>query len=143
MRRRAQATAGFALRARGGSRGTRARGRVRVRGSRRALCAVLFSAITVSGCTLLGPDFKLPFISIPKSYPERDVGASPPIAVPANWWLLYGDPTLDKLVAAGLQNNADVRRAIARIEEAEAFMREVSAASLLPQIDGNAAAGRS
>jgi multidrug efflux system outer membrane protein len=112
-----------------------------VRGKRFFVTVLL--TLTLSGCTLLGPDFKLPFIGFPKSYPERDVGVAPSIAVPANWWLLYGDPALDKLVAAGLQNNADVRRAIARIEEAEAFMREVSAASLLPEIDGNATGGRS
>jgi multidrug efflux system outer membrane protein len=63
--------------------------------------------------------------------------------VPANWWRLYGDADLDRLVANGLDRNADIRIAVARLEEAEAFMREVSAASLFPQIDGNAAAGRS
>lgn len=105
--------------------------------------AVLVLPLAVSGCTL-GPDFKLPFLNLPKNYPERDVAtAAAPLAPPANWWLLYSDPVLDKLVATGLQDNTDVRIAIARLEEAEAFMREVDAASILPQIDGNAAAGRS
>ena len=107
-----------------------------------ARLTALLLVFMLSGCTLLGPDFKLPFINLPKAYPEKDVGAAPSIAVPANWWLLYGDPALDKLVAAGLANNTDVRRAVARIEEAEAFMREVNSASLLPEIEGNAAAGR-
>src|SRR5688572_21476525 len=99
-------------------------------------------ALTASACTV-GPDFKLPFLNFPKAYPEREVAsAAAPITAPANWWLLYGDPTLETLVAAGLAHNADVRIAIARMEEAEAFMREVNAASGLPEISGNAAVGR-
>ncbi len=105
--------------------------------------AILVLPFLVSACTL-GPDFKLPFLNFPKSFPERDVAtAAAPLAPPANWWILYSDPVLDKLVATGLQDNTDVRIAIARLEEAEAFMREVDAASILPQIDGNVAAGRS
>jgi multidrug efflux system outer membrane protein len=105
---------------------------------------VVLLALTLSGCKLLGPDFKLPFINFPKQYSEPEVAAAPAPALgaPANWWLLYSDATLDQLVAAGLQNNTDVRIAIERIEEAEAFMREVSAASLLPQVEGEASASR-
>jgi multidrug efflux system outer membrane protein len=99
--------------------------------------------VALSGCKLIGPDFKLPFISFPKKYPEPEV-ASPaaPLTAPANWWLLYGDGTLNKLVAVGLQNNVDVRIAVARIEEAEALMREARAA-LFPEIDAGGAVGRS
>lgn len=104
--------------------------------------ALLLIAVTLSGCTL-GPDFKLPFLNLPTKYPEPEVAPGARLAPPANWWLLYGDPVLDMLVGAGLQGNTDVRLAIARLEEAEAFLREVNAASLIPQIDGNVAAGRS
>jgi len=102
-------------------------------------------AFTLSGCKMLGPDFKLPFVNLPKKFPEAEVStaAAATIAAPANWWLLYGDGTLDKLVAVGLQNNAEVRIAIARIEEAEAVVREANAVSLFPQVEGNAAAARS
>lgn len=106
----------------------------------RWLAALL--AVALSGCTL-GPDFKRPFLGLPTAYPEPEVAASEPLAVPADWWRLYGDPELDELVANGLTRNADIRIAVARLEEAEAFMREVNAVSLFPQIDGDAAAGRS
>jgi len=104
--------------------------------------ASLLLIFTLSGC-MLGPNFKLPFLNLPQKYPEPEVAAGARLSPPANWWLLYGDPALDKLVAEGLQSNTDVRLAIARLEEAEAFLREVNAASIIPQIDGNAAAGRS
>jgi multidrug efflux system outer membrane protein len=63
--------------------------------------------------------------------------------VPANWWQLYGDETLDKLVIVGLERNVDVRRAIARIDEAAAVVREADAVTLFPQIDADIAATRS
>jgi len=45
------------------------------------------------------------------------------------------------LVAKALQNNSDIKLAVARIEESDAVLREVGAA-LFPQIDLNSAASR-
>ncbi len=47
---------------------------------------------------------------------------------------LYDDPTLTRLVAKALADNLDVAYAVARIEEADADLREVNA-SLFPEID--------
>lgn len=114
-----------------------------MRRARRATAAALGAAFALGGCSV-GPDWKLPFLNLPRQYPEPDVGSNAPLrAVPANWWRLYNDAELDRLVDAGLARNTDVRLAIARIEEAEAVLREAAAASLFPQIDGNAALGRS
>ena len=115
--------------------------RVGVRGSLRALCALLATTLLLSACTL-GPNFKLPFFDFPKKFSEPEVATGQPLVVPANWWRLYGDAELDRLVSVGLARNADVRLAVARIEEAEAFMREAAAASLFPEITGNADASR-
>lgn len=104
-------------------------------------CGALLLASTLSACTV-GPNFKLPFFDLPNKFPEPEVPTGQPLTVPANWWRLYGDAELDALVSAGLARNSDVRLAVARIEEAEAFMREVAAGSLFPQIDGNAGLSR-
>jgi len=96
---------------------------------------------TLSACTV-GPNFKLPFFNMPKKFPEAEVSTGQPLVVSANWWKLYGDADLDRLVSLGLERNTDVRLAVARIEEAEAFMREVAAGSLFPQIDANAGLSR-
>jgi multidrug efflux system outer membrane protein len=103
--------------------------------------AALALALFLSACTL-GPNFKLPFLNLPQKFPEPEVGTGQQLTVPANWWRLYGDPDLERFVTSGLERNADVRLAIARIEEAEAFMREVAAGSLFPQVDGNVGASR-
>lgn len=107
-----------------------------------ARLAVVVAALALGGCTLLGPDYKRPQIDLPNRYPEAEAGTAAAVPVPANWWLLYGDPLLDKLVTAGLVQNTDVKVAVARIEEAEAVLRE-AAATLFPQVDANAFAGRS
>jgi len=91
---------------------------------------------------MLGPDYERPAMDLPKAYTEPEVGATAP--VPSDWWKLYGDPTLNELIAAALERNADIRLAVARIEEADANLRAASAA-FLPEIDlgGNANRTRS
>ncbi len=108
------------------------------------MSARLFSlacALLLAGC-MVGPDYERPAMDLPNAYPEQDAGAA--ARVRPDWWKLYGDPTLDDLVASALERNADVRLAVARIEEADANLRAARAA-FLPQIDlgGNANRTRS
>src|SRR5258708_3247975 len=55
-------------------------------------------------------------------------------ALRSDWWRLYNEPKLDELVASALERNADIRFAVARIEEADANLRAANAA-FLPEID--------
>ncbi|MES2564526.1 MAG: efflux transporter outer membrane subunit [Pseudomonadota bacterium] len=103
-----------------------------------ALAAVV--AMTLCGCTVVGPNYTRPEVNIPVSYSEASTDAE--LIVPPRWWALYRDPTLDLLIDSGLAKNADVRLAIARMAEAEGLIREANA-TLLPQLDANAAIGRS
>jgi outer membrane protein, multidrug efflux system len=49
-------------------------------------------------------------------------GASPASAAGEQWWSLFGDPVLDRLVDEALQHNHDVEAAAARVLEAEAAL---------------------
>jgi multidrug efflux system outer membrane protein len=102
---------------------------------------VLAGVLLLGGC-MLGPDYERPAMDLPKAYTEAEVGTT--IPVPSDWWKLYGDATLNELVASTLERNADIRLAVARIEEADANLRAASAA-FLPEIDlgGNANRTRS
>ncbi|HZE10337.1 MAG TPA: efflux transporter outer membrane subunit [Burkholderiales bacterium] len=99
-------------------------------------CA-LACALLLAGCAV-GPDYERPAMELPAAYTEQDVGAA---ALRSDWWKLYNDPKLDELVAATLERNADIRLAVARIEEADANLR-AARASFLPEIDLSGAANR-
>ncbi len=98
-------------------------------------------ALLLSGCAAVGPDHERPAIDLPGAYPEAPVDLSA-AAVPAEWWKLYGDQRLDQLVASALERNADMRIAVARIEETDANLREAGAA-FLPEVDLGATPSRS
>jgi len=99
---------------------------------------IVLACALLAGCAV-GPDYERPATDLPNAYTEPDVGDA--AAVRADWWKLYGDPVLDGLVASALERNADVRLAVARIEEADANLRVVNAA-FLPEIDLGAGANR-
>ncbi len=50
--------------------------------------------------------------------------------VPDDWWRLYDDPVLDRLVLASLAANADLRVAYANLDGARAALRQARAARL-------------
>ena len=58
------------------------------------------------------------------------------------WWKSYQDEKLNELVDLSLKNNTNIALAVARIEEADANMREVGG-YLFPQVDFSADATRS
>ena len=99
-----------------------------------ALCVLL------AGC-MVGPDYKRPALDVPGAYTEPASTAKP--VIPPQWWSLYNDPLLDQLVLDGLARGADVKLAVARVEEAQAALREARALLFFPEIDGNAGATRS
>lgn len=83
-------------------------------------------ALALAACTT-GPDYRPMPVSAPAAAPF--VNANAPALVsdgdPAgNWWLLYDDPVLNRLVEDALAANTDVRVAEARLERAQAALRE-------------------
>jgi len=105
---------------------------------KRLACAT--ALLLVAGCAMVGPDYERPASNLPSSYAEPAKAGE--VAVPREWWTLYGDATLDELVRAGLERNTDVAIAVARLEEAQAALRETRAAVYFPQVDVNAGATR-
>ena len=97
---------------------------------------------TLISCKTVGPDYKRTTANLPATYSEADSSANAANVVQKLWWLEYQDPKLNELVALSLKNNTNIALALARIEEADASMREVGA-SLYPQVDLNAGAKRS
>jgi outer membrane protein, multidrug efflux system len=99
-------------------------------------------ALLLTGCSV-GPDYLRPANWLPTAFstskpaPEK---SNP--AVEARWWTLFVDATLNDLVDQALQHNADLRTAIARVEQADAAAREAGAA-FFPAIDAQAGGSNS
>ena len=94
----------------------------------------LSALLLLAGCAAVGPDYERPAANLPGAYPDAPVDLPAAVAISADWWKLYGDQRLDELVASALARNADIRIAVARIEETDANLREAGAA-FLPEID--------
>ena len=81
--------------------------------------AVACAVAGAAACAPVGPDYRRPDLDVPKAYAESQPGGVALPAVPADWWRLYQDATLDRLVDAGFTQGSDVRLAIARIPEVD------------------------
>jgi multidrug efflux system outer membrane protein len=104
----------------------------------------LLLATLLPGCALLGPDYQRPSFSLPAMFGSDNASDADQAVLTAEspWWELYQDPVLNDLVSKALENNSNIKIAVARVEEADAFMREVGSA-LFPQIDLDAGGSRS
>jgi len=104
--------------------------------------ASVATALALAGCAL-GPDYARPEarLGLPADY---TAAAPTPAAnaIAADWWTLFGDARLNELVGQALAGSPDALSAAARMEEADAVLRQVDAA-LLPQINADASGSRS
>lgn len=97
--------------------------------------APLVAALALSGCAV-GPDYLRPSALLPSVFGEATPVAQSQ-AIDNRWWTLFEDATLNDLVEQALKNNADLRTAIARVEQANAVAREAGA-GFFPEINGEA-----
>ncbi len=95
---------------------------------------VLLTSLT--GCMLVGPNYERPELALPDNYGEAGQSLAPSTLeeIPNQWWTLYEDPELNAIVEKAFRNNSNIKSAVARIEEADAQMREVGA-YLFPTVD--------
>lgn len=112
----------------------------------RSLTLSVIAAAVLAGCAV-GPDYRRPEVSLPDKY-GADAAAVPAAGsaqeVSPRWWTAFNDPQLNALMDAALARNTDLLQAVARVEQAEALLREARAVQW-PAIDlgANATRGRS
>lgn len=103
---------------------------------------LVIAALFLTGCQSIWPEYLRPKVDVPAQYVEASQSAAAETLVANNWWTLYQDQELNGLVEKALQNNKDIKLAAARIEEADAVLREVGG-YLFPQVDLTSGAKRS
>jgi len=99
--------------------------------SGRTLTALVI-ALALAGCASVGPDYKRPAVSVPQEW--RTTGEGVGSMADLEWWQLFQDPVLRDLIATALEENRDLRLAVARVAEARAQLA-VTRAAQFPQVD--------
>ena len=99
-------------------------------------------ALALTGC-MVGPDYHRPDTKLPDSFSaQAAMQTDGELALNLDkWWESFQDPVLNSLMDKAFADNLDIARAVARIEEADAAMREAGAA-LFPQVDLSGSAAR-
>jgi NodT family efflux transporter outer membrane factor (OMF) lipoprotein len=103
----------------------------RYRSTARKALTLSVLAAAVAACTTVGPDYHVPKEAVVKrdAANAKFMGAaetsfkSEPL--PSDWWHLYQDPVLDKLIAKAFSANADLRVAAANLQRAHGVLEEV------------------
>lgn len=106
----------------------------------------MVTALLLSGCAAVGPDYHAPQMELPETWPAQHTAtqtglAAPVSAVNVRWWILYGDPVLEQLMDETLTYNANLQLAAARVLEARA-QAGITDADRAPVVFANASASR-
>ena len=112
--------------------------------TRFVLIPALVTTLALSACAV-GPNYERPATSTTAAGSFSEAargGAVAATALPDDWWKLYDDPILDRLITDALTHNTDIRIAAANLARARAALSEQRGARL-PSTDANASATRS
>jgi NodT family efflux transporter outer membrane factor (OMF) lipoprotein len=95
----------------------------------------LSAALLLMGCAAVGPNYGPPALDIPASWQTVDDPALlPQSELVQQWWTLFNDPLLDRLIHTATENNRDLMSAVARVEEARAKLG-ITRGGGLPGVD--------
>ena len=103
------------------------------------LIAVTFAAVLLSSCTV-GPKYVRPTVTTPENFraPEPLPSSQAASLADLKWFEVFKDEKLQGLVRTALEQNYDLRDAVARVEQARANLG-ITHSNQLPQLstDGN------
>lgn len=105
-----------------------------------ALAAGLLLASLLAGCAI-GPDYERPDVVDPGEYRGLIGPAEAASIADLPWWEIFEDAALRELVEAALENNLDLRKAIARVDRAREGVG-IARSELFPQVGGQATTAR-
>ncbi|MGC8718580.1 MAG: efflux transporter outer membrane subunit [Thermodesulforhabdaceae bacterium] len=98
------------------------------------LCLIV-TCFALVACSAVGPDYSPPKLAMPDRWKTSDNRLFDPLTEPTqDWWKLFDDPTLSRLIEETIAGNRDIRKAVARIEEARAQLGYVMG-GLYPSVD--------
>lgn len=118
--------------------------------STKLLALTAVSALALSACQTVGPDFKAPEpptgaasagYAMAGDPATAGVSLDPAARAAGPWWQAFGSPELDRTIRLALADSPSVAEAKATLERYQAEARAARGAQL-PQVDGTAGAQR-
>jgi NodT family efflux transporter outer membrane factor (OMF) lipoprotein len=105
------------------------------------LCLIfLASVMCLTGCTLVGPDYRQPSVGLSDHWLEAgDPRVKTELAVSREWWKAFNDPVLEHLIRTAYKQNLSLRAAGVRIFEARAQLG-IAVGEFYPQVQQASAA---
>ena len=98
-------------------------------------CSAIVAAgalLLMAGCTV-GPDFKTPDASVAKRWSESGGGTTASPAQTVEWWKVFGDPTMTRLVRQAAQQNLSVEQAGLKVAQSRAQLA-IAVGNAFPQL---------
>lgn len=95
-------------------------------------CIFLIMLAVTTGCTMAGPDFKVPETVSTAAY--RHAGQATVAPMPAHWWQVFGDERLNRFVESAIEGSPTMRAAASRLVQAEALYGRTRA-DQLPEVN--------
>ena len=107
------------------------------------ICLIFIFITLFTGCKAVGPDYKQPDLFPEGSWhaPMQKGLAQAPAAPEqlAQWWTVLDDPVLTDLISRAVQNNLDVKLALARIRQYR-LLKGIEEADRLPTVNASGGA---
>mgnify|MGYP006271517653 CR=1 FL=1 len=107
----------------------------------RSAIAAAVAAALVAACSV-GKPYQRPELKVPENFRGQSAAPDAKSLADLAWWDLYKDPALEKLIRTALEQNYDVRIALARVEEFRA-QSGVAGLGSIPQVGIGGAATHS
>jgi len=83
--------------------------------------ALVAASLQLAGC-MVGPDYKRPPVLQPDGFKSQAANGAAPLIEP-EWWRLYREPELDRLIAMANESNQTLKQAVAAVDLARALAR--------------------
>src|SRR5271154_3136721 len=99
--------------------------------------------VALTACGMFGSGYQRPDVKLPETFrgEAAQTGPGEETFGDLTWWEVYRDPVLQQLIKTALEQNYDIRIAVARVEEFRA-QAGVARIGQLPQVSAEAGVSR-
>lgn len=102
---------------------------------------LLVPVLLMSSCSV-GPNYEPPPENTSEMWSSSYPGTTSEKPINTDWWSMFQDPLLEKYIERSIENNKDIKIALANLRSARALQRE-QAGVFWPEFGGNASGDRS